>query len=101
MLGWSLSTPYTFLTRADPVLGWRFMMQVAILTLAVVGVWRHRHRADAVLLLSGVVVCIVGVHWLVSMLFPRYIYPAMPLLLTLAAGALVRPGPEPKVGARR
>jgi len=86
-----------------PIVGWRVAMQVVLLALACIGVWRQRRRADVVLLLAGVVVAIVAVHWQVSMLFPRYLYPVMPLVLMLAAAAFAVP-PErepPRPSPRR
>lgn len=88
MLGSALTSPFAFPVTRDPLPGWQPVMQVAILALASIGLWRHRHRADALLLLGGVAATIILVHWQVSMLTPRYLYPAMPLLLLLAAAAL-------------
>lgn len=95
MLGQALTTPFTFPGPPVPVRSWSFAMQSAILALALVGWWRRRADAPALLVLCGVFGLQVLAYWSVSNLWSRYLYPLMPLVLVLAAGgatALAAPG---------
>lgn len=83
-----------FFSERFPVLSWQVAMQGAILVFALIGLWRNRRRPETMWLVAAVAVYVVLVHWQVSMLFPRYLYPAMPLLLALAGAgfAAILPG---------
>jgi fatty acid desaturase len=88
MLAISLVTPFKFPeTRATEML-WIATLNVALMLLALVGVWRFRRALPVMALFVGVPVYFVAVHWWVANLWPRYIYPTMPLVEILAAGAL-------------
>jgi len=91
MLVAALTTPFNFFSY--PAQAWSpgFVMQLALLVLALWGLWRHRRDAETVILLGGLAAYFATVHWAVSMLWTRYFYPVMPFLLALAAGGLVRP----------
>jgi 4-amino-4-deoxy-L-arabinose transferase-like glycosyltransferase len=91
LLGRALTLPFTQNLDKPPILSWRVMMQVLILALAGLGVWRHRRRAEVLLLLAAVPAYIVLLHWEIAMLLPRYLYPAMPFLLILAGAAFGAP----------
>ena len=88
MVGYALSSPFTFFSERFPVLSWQVAMQGAILGFALIGLWRHRRRPETMWLVAAVALYVVLVHWQVSMLFPRYLYPAMPLLLALAGAGI-------------
>ncbi|HKQ57340.1 MAG TPA: glycosyltransferase family 39 protein [Candidatus Eisenbacteria bacterium] len=89
MLGQALTTPFSFAGPPVPVTSPGFAMQAAILTLALVGLWRHRRDARVVILLGGIPLYFVAVHWAVWNLWSRYLYPVMPLLVVLAAAGMV------------
>jgi 4-amino-4-deoxy-L-arabinose transferase-like glycosyltransferase len=100
MLGEALTSPFTFFSNPAPVMSSPFLVQAVILLLALVGFWRHRRRAEAVALVGGVPVYFVVVHWMIAMLWSRYLYPAMPFMLVLAAAALVAPPGPPRAETR-
>ena len=99
LLGRALITPFTQSLERPPILSWPFMMQAMILALAAIGAWCYGRRAE-VALLATVPLYIVAVHWQVSMLLPRYLYPAMPFLLILAGAALAAIRPDRLRGVR-
>jgi len=90
MLGPALFSPFTFDSRSYPWASWQIAMQAAILGLAVFGWWRHRRRLEVSWLIAGAAAYVVLVHWQVGLLTPRYLYPMMPLLLTLAGAGVAR-----------
>ena len=89
LLASALRTPFTFFSgrfRADE---WPGAMQITLLLLALIGAGRHRRRPEAMWLTLGVIVCVMLVHWQMAMLFARYLYPAMPMMLALAGAGIV------------
>ena len=91
MLVAALTTPPNFFSYPAEASSPGFVMQAALLVLALFGLWRHRRDAEVVILLGGLAAYFATVHWALSMLWARYFYPVMPCLLALAAGGLVRP----------
>lgn len=89
MLGSALTSPYNFYSTPVAASSPGFVMQVVLIALALVGLWRARRGAMAVVFLGGLAVCFIAVQWTVSMPWSRYFYPMMPFLITLAAAGLV------------
>jgi hypothetical protein len=89
MLLISLVTPFKFPETPASQMLWASALKVVMMALALVGMWRFRRDLALMALLVGVPAYFVGVHWWVANLWPRYVYPTMPLVLILAAGALV------------
>ncbi|HYN63179.1 MAG TPA: glycosyltransferase family 39 protein, partial [Candidatus Limnocylindrales bacterium] len=88
MLGYALFSPFNFFSERYPMLSWQVAMQVAILAFGLVGLWRNRRRPEATWLVAAVAAYVVLVHWQLSMLLSRYLYPAMPLVLALAGAGI-------------
>ncbi len=101
MLGVALTSPFTFFSTAAPAVSASFAMQAGLLALALIGLWRRRREPEALLLLGGVPIYFAAVHWMVSILWSRYLYPAMPMVLMMAAAALVASEPAREVRHRR
>jgi len=93
MLSQALTSPFDFFSTPVPIASGWFAMQSALLALALLGLWRHRGDLKVVVLLGGVPVAFVVVHWLVSILWSRYLYPSMPMVLMLAGAGLVALAP--------
>lgn len=101
MLGEALTSPFTFFSTPVPVMSPEFVVQVVILLGALIGLWRHRRRPEVVALVGAIPAYFVVVHWLIAMMWSRYLYPTMPFLLLLAAAAMVAPAEKPRARSRR
>jgi hypothetical protein len=100
MLGVALTSPFTFFSTAAPVMSVSFAMQASLLALALIGLGRRRREPEMLALVGGVPIYFAAVHWMVSILWSRYLYPAMPMVLMMAAAGLVPPE-EPARADRR
>ena len=100
MLAIALTSPFDFFSTPAAIPSVGFVMQAGLLLLALVGLWRRRGEPEALALVAGVPLYFAVVHWMVSILWSRYLYPAMPLLLVMAAAALVAPRERARAGSR-
>jgi hypothetical protein len=98
MLAQAFTSPFTFFSLPVPVLSWGFAMQSGLLALAALGAWRRRRDRRALVLIAGVPVGFAIAYWWVAILWSRYLYPAMPLVLALAGAGAASLVPAPRRG---
>lgn len=84
----ALTSPFSVLYVAFGVGSWEFAMQVGLLALAAGGIAERRRDPITLVFLAGVPAYFVIAHSLTAMVMSRYLYPAMPFLIVLAAVAL-------------
>jgi hypothetical protein len=88
LLARALATPFAFPETSVAEMPWGAALNLALVLLALAGWWLHRRDGPVAVLLGGVPLYFVVIHWAITSLWPRYLYPASPFALTLAAAAL-------------